>query len=99
MLISVVLPAPLGPSSAKISPRRISRLMSLRAWNPDAYILERLEIAMTGCMEVSSTKIARYARYAESHRINACDMFRFLGARTSPPHNNVRPNQGRVPGP
>ena len=28
MLISVVLPAPLGPSSANISPRRMSRLMS-----------------------------------------------------------------------
>jgi hypothetical protein len=36
MLISVVLPAPFGPSSAKISPRRISRLMFLRAWKPDA---------------------------------------------------------------
>ncbi len=36
MLISVVLPAPLGPSSAKISPRRMSRLMLFSAWNPDA---------------------------------------------------------------
>ena len=31
MLISVVLPAPFGPSNAKISPLRISRLMSLSA--------------------------------------------------------------------
>ncbi len=31
MLISVVLPAPFGPSSAKISPRLMSRLMSFSA--------------------------------------------------------------------
>jgi hypothetical protein len=36
MLISVVLPAPLGPSRAKISPFLMSRLMSLSAWNPEA---------------------------------------------------------------
>ncbi len=36
MLISVVLPAPLGPSSAKISPRRMSRLMPFSAWKPEA---------------------------------------------------------------
>ena len=36
MLISVVLPAPLGPSRAKISPRRMSRSMPLRAWKPEA---------------------------------------------------------------
>jgi hypothetical protein len=35
-LISVVLPAPFGPSSAKISPWRMSRLMSFKAWKPDA---------------------------------------------------------------
>jgi hypothetical protein len=34
--ISVVFPAPFGPSSAKISPRRISRLMFFRAWKPVA---------------------------------------------------------------
>jgi hypothetical protein len=34
MLISVVLPAPLGPSSAKISPRRIVRSTRLSAWKP-----------------------------------------------------------------
>ena len=36
MLISVVLPAPFGPSRAKISPRRISRSTLLRALNPEA---------------------------------------------------------------
>ena len=36
MPISVVLPAPLGPSSAKISPRLMSRLISFSARNPDA---------------------------------------------------------------
>src|SRR4029077_304191 len=50
MPMSVVLPAPLGPSSAKISPRRISRLMSLRATSPEAYVLNSFEIEMMGCM-------------------------------------------------
>ena len=36
MLISVVLPAPLGPSSAKISPLSMSRLMSSSATWPEA---------------------------------------------------------------
>ncbi|CAM5545090.1 hypothetical protein RLIN73S_03711 [Rhodanobacter lindaniclasticus] len=36
MLISVVLPAPLGPSSAKISPGSIARSMCFSAWKPDA---------------------------------------------------------------
>jgi hypothetical protein len=36
MLISVVLPAPFGPSRAKISPRRISRLTSFSACSPEA---------------------------------------------------------------
>src|SRR5262245_63760185 len=57
MLISVVLPAPLGPSKAKISPRRMSRLMFFSAWNPDAYTLERFEIEMTGCIRVSLAKL------------------------------------------
>ena len=34
MLISVVLPAPFGPSSAKISPRRMSRLDALQRDEP-----------------------------------------------------------------
>jgi len=36
MLISVVLPAPLGPSSAKISPRRMSRFTCFSAVWPVA---------------------------------------------------------------
>ena len=42
MLISVVLPAPLGPSSAKISPRRISRSM----------LFERVEARRVGLGEI-----------------------------------------------
>jgi hypothetical protein len=38
MLISVVLPAPFGPSKAKISPRRMSRFTAFRASNPEAYV-------------------------------------------------------------
>jgi hypothetical protein len=33
---SVVFPAPFGPSNAKISPRRMSRLMFFSAWKPVA---------------------------------------------------------------
>jgi len=36
MLISVVLPAPFGPSRAEDLPRRMSRLTLLSARNPDA---------------------------------------------------------------
>src|SRR5262245_15818722 len=43
MLISVVLPAPFGPSRAKISPLSISRSMRLSAWKPDAYVFVRSE--------------------------------------------------------
>src|SRR5580765_1987501 len=50
MLMSVVLPAPFGPRSAKISPGSISRLMFLSALKPDAYVLERLVTERTGCM-------------------------------------------------
>src|SRR5215510_7517427 len=55
MPISVVLPAPFGPSRAKISPLRISRLMFLSAWNPDAYVLERCEMDTTGGMGMAAT--------------------------------------------
>src|SRR5689334_24300373 len=41
MLISVVLPAPFGPSSAKISPRSMERVTPLSAWKPPAYDLVR----------------------------------------------------------
>ena len=36
MLISVVLPAPFGPSSAKISPLLMSRSTAWSAWTPEA---------------------------------------------------------------
>src|SRR5579871_2347539 len=39
--MSVVFPAPFGPRSAKISPRRISRLTFLSASKPEAYVLQR----------------------------------------------------------
>ena len=50
MLMSVVLPAPFGPSSAKISPRRISRETFFSAWNPEAYFFDRLWTEMMGDM-------------------------------------------------
>src|SRR3546814_13255450 len=50
MLISVVLPAPLGPSRAKISPRRMSRSIDLSAWKPEASVLPSALIEMLGCM-------------------------------------------------
>src|SRR5262245_22841358 len=69
MLINVVLPAPLGPSSAKISPRRMSRLMFFKAWNPDAYTLERFEIEMTDCMRVFFGKmLAAQCKDKHGHR-------------------------------
>src|ERR1700677_532098 len=48
MLISVVLPAPLGPRSAKISPLRISRLTGCSACTPDAYDFVTFSIEMMG---------------------------------------------------
>src|SRR3569623_2072905 len=53
MLIRVVLPAPLGPNSAKISPSWISRSIPLSACKPDSYVLIRWEIAMMGGMAES----------------------------------------------
>src|SRR6187431_1781625 len=41
MLISVVLPAPFGPSRAKISPFRISRSTGFKASTPPAYCLRK----------------------------------------------------------
>src|ERR1044071_8291566 len=48
MLIRVVLPAPFGPSSAKISPWRMLRLTPLSAWNPDAYVFDRFRTETAG---------------------------------------------------
>src|SRR3569833_1325589 len=53
MLIRVVLPAPLGPNSAKISPSWISRSIPLSACKPDSYVLIRWGIAMMGGMAES----------------------------------------------
>jgi hypothetical protein len=39
--ISVVLPAPLGPSKARISPSSMSRLTFFSAWKPPSYCLDR----------------------------------------------------------
>src|SRR6188472_3694601 len=52
MLISVVLPAPLGPSNAKISPRWMSKLTLLSAWYPVAYVFDRFSIEMIGCIRM-----------------------------------------------
>src|SRR3569832_441873 len=53
MLSRVVLPAPLGPISAKISPSWISWAIPLSACKPDSYVLIRWEIAMMGGMAES----------------------------------------------
>src|SRR5579871_5520602 len=50
MLISVVLPAPLGPSRAKISPALMSRLTFFSALKPDSYVFDRLATEMMGDM-------------------------------------------------
>src|ERR1700731_4571729 len=50
MLMRVVLPAPFGPSRAKISPRRISRLTFFSASKPEAYFFDRLCTEMMGDM-------------------------------------------------
>ena len=50
-LISVVLPAPLGPSKAKISPRRMSRSTLLSASKPEAKVLESFDTEMIDGME------------------------------------------------
>src|SRR5690606_8754443 len=53
--ISVVLPAPFGPSRAKISPWRISRLTSCRAVSPPGYVFDRPSIVRMGCTGAHST--------------------------------------------
>src|SRR5689334_14807026 len=50
MLMSVVLPAPLGPRSAKISPLEMSRLTAFRACSPEAYVFVRPETEMMGAV-------------------------------------------------
>src|SRR5260221_7867570 len=48
ILISVVLPAPFGPSRAKISPLRISRSTSLRPTRPEGQVLVSWEMEIAG---------------------------------------------------
>src|SRR4030095_11325863 len=50
MLISVVLPAPFGPSSAKISPRRMSRSSGFSASAPCAYFFRNPRMDRTGSL-------------------------------------------------
>ena len=49
MLISVVLPAPFGPSSAKISPRADLQVDALQRLEPGRIGLREVEMEMMGC--------------------------------------------------
>src|SRR6476660_7871112 len=72
MLISVVLSAPFGPSSAKISPRRISRLTFLTAESPDAYVFDRLETEMIGDIgRAGLTEVEAYRIVPKRRRVGA----------------------------
>src|SRR3569832_1919587 len=53
LLFLVVLPAPLGPSSAKISPWPMSRSTLLSACKPDSYVLVSFEMEMMDDMAAS----------------------------------------------
>src|SRR5829696_2549412 len=57
MLISVVFPAPFGPNRAKISPRRMSRLMFLSAWKPESLVFARSDTETMGCKTTSRSTI------------------------------------------
>jgi len=46
VLISVVLPVPLGPRSAKFSPRRLSRSMFRSVWKPETQVLDIFDMEM-----------------------------------------------------
>src|ERR1043166_144433 len=79
MLMSVVLPAPFGPKSAKISPLRISRLISRRALNPDAYVLKRCETEMMDVMLPLGS--ARFGRSSLFGRAAGEPLLQVLGER------------------
>src|SRR5215831_15032043 len=73
MLMSVVLPAPFGPSSAKISPRRISRLTFFSALKPEAYVLDRFATEMMDCMACVVILLPRTGKLAQGERgLGAC---------------------------
>src|ERR1039458_5625139 len=60
--ISVVLPAPLGPRSAKISPFAISKLTASIAVRPDLYLLVTAETETIGDIDAPY----RHARPSEA---------------------------------
>src|SRR5262249_37795697 len=78
MLISVVLPAPFGPSRAKISPRLMSRLTFLSALKPDSYVFDRLATEMMEDMRRSAENGSRCQRWwgGGSAEIRAAAQFR-----------------------
>src|SRR6476619_3921940 len=76
MLISVVLPAPFGPSSAKISPRRMSRSPLCNARKPVAYVLPRERMAMIGEAESVTGTIFCEGASAQGYRKLRCAGFR-----------------------
>jgi hypothetical protein len=94
MLISVVLPAPFGPSSAKISPRWMSRLTSLSAReagivaeNPLAAVLGLVlglpwSVLLTWWID-SSSPILNFLLLALALAINAA-ILRYLSRRPRP---------------
>src|SRR5918996_993822 len=57
-LISVVLPAPLGPSRPKNAPAGISRLKFSRATVPSSYCLLRSSRRRAGCSRNTATRLA-----------------------------------------
>ncbi|MFO0616971.1 MAG: hypothetical protein U0414_30530 [Polyangiaceae bacterium] len=59
MWISVVLPAPFGPSRAKISPRSISRSTDFSATKPSLYVLPTPSMRRMGAMSARSAAAAR----------------------------------------
>src|SRR5688500_8354446 len=63
MLIRVVLPAPFGPSKAKISPLSMSRSTARSASWPDAYLLPRPRIEMIVFIASSLRRHRRQRRH------------------------------------
>src|SRR5579871_4357091 len=87
MLISVVLPAPFGPSRAKISPALMSRLMFFSALKPDSYVFDRLATEMMGDM-LNRREISKWQQLSAPERrgceqMGACCLFRNRPAKTT----------------
>src|SRR6266404_5992432 len=66
MLIRVVLPAPFGPRSARISPRRMVRSMRLSACRPLAYVLLTPATVTIGDDTAGSSTMMLAAAFMES---------------------------------